>query len=104
MSNELNLDINSYNNKELFQLLNISNESNEKAIENSYNFKINKINNIPDINLKEKLKIFFNKIYNKLLTIVQNKEKSTKSNKVFKSLSNTFENISSERLSPITPI
>jgi len=102
MSNELNLDINSYNNKELFQLLNISNESNEKAIENSYNFKINKINNIPDIDLKEKLKIFFNKIYNKLLTIVQNKEKTTKSNKVFKSLSNTFENISSEDITKLT--
>lgn len=95
MSEQLNLNIDAYNTDDLLELFNISKTSSKNELLKAYNSKIDKLSNMSDNKLKDKLDKFFTKIYNNLLIFFKNQEKNQKINKVFSKTSNVFENVTS---------
>ena len=91
MENNLDLDIDLYNDKELLNIFNCTVNDNSQMIQQKYDKKLESLETISDINLKSKLIQFFQSAYYKILKNTHNK--NTIQNKVFKNKSTVFETV-----------
>ena len=109
MSENLNLDINTYDQTELLNLFNYSNKDNAESLHDKYNSKINSLENIHDSHLKKSLHNFFQIAFSKLSNIIKNKNLEEKKNRVFKNTPITFQTTNSSleetmKMHPSPPI
>ena len=109
MSENLNLDINTYDQTELLNLFNSSNKDNAESLHDKYNSKINSLENIHDSDLKKSLHNFFQIAFRKLSNIIKNKNLEEKKNRVFKNTPITFQTTNSSleetmKMHPSPPI
>lgn len=89
MSNELNLDVNSYNEDDLFNLFSVTNNDNKGAILVKYKEKCETLAKIKNIDFRSKINEFFQNAYRKILTIHESRNKHVEKDKIVPFLENT---------------
>ena len=95
MQNNLDLDIDKYNDYDLLNLFNSSHKDNNNQLFQKYNQKIKSLNNIPNNDMKLQLTDFFNKAFTKLSRFLKKNTQEEKKNRVFKKVPVVFENVNS---------
>jgi hypothetical protein len=102
MTDDLNLDINSYNKEELLQLFNCEEVHSKDYITKAYNKKLRSINSISNKSLQIKLKSFFNNAFKKLTEILPHL--SNTNDPIFTNTISRIENTTTAKMHPMPSI
>ena len=102
MSDDLNLDINSYNKEELLQLFNCEEVHSKDYITKAYNKKLRTVNTISNKSLQIKLKSFFDNAFKKLTEILPHL--GTNNDPIFTNVVTRIENTSTAKMHPMPTI
>lgn len=102
MSDDLNLDINSYNKEELLQLFNCEEVHSKDYITKAYNKKLRTVNTISNKSLQIKLKTFFDNAFKKLTEILPHL--GTNNDPIFTNVVTRIENTTTAKMHPMPTI
>ena len=102
MSDDLNLDINSYNKEELLQLFNCEEVHSKDYITKAYNKKLRTVNTISNKSLQIKLKSFFDNAFKKLTEILPHL--GTNNDPIFTNIVTRIENTPTAKMHPMPTI
>jgi hypothetical protein len=102
MSDDLNLDINSYNKEELLQLFNCEEVHSKDYITKAYNKKLRSVGTVTNKSLQIKLKSFFDKAFRKLTEVLPHL--GTNNDPIFTNIVTRIENTPTAKMHPMPAI
>ena len=102
MSDDLNLDINSYNKEELLQLFSCEEVHSKDYITKAYNKKLRTVSTISNKSLQIKLKSFFDNAFKKLTEILPHL--ATNNDPIFTNIVTRIENTPTAKMHPMPTI